>query len=808
MNTEKRGRLVHEKIPDLAWFLSQGRDFFARPGAAASREAASSLFDALSARSEEAHARTLAHRILIDSFLLSEHDRDQNVYLGAFYTRFLTRAVPDLIFQPLDGVEAARALAWARTRKTAVTLRGAGTTAMGGAVPGNGGLLLDLSRLDQISVDAKGRVALVGAGARLKQIHDRVAAAGLALKNYPSNLGGTLAGWFATGNIGMSAFSQGECRDHVRALEVLLPGGEHLRLHDDGRMELLQSGMPHRHLTAEEAPGYLRSRNLPEIRLQDYAGTEGQFGIILSMTVELMPKVRMRPHLVPFRHRLEALRFAQRLAAAAENSGRLPANLKYISLSHLRLSQKIWKSEGRLPGDWQEFSGGYIYVDFESAEAEQVLKNAGLEDAVERDLPQSAAEVLADKFRPQQAKRFGPGMLAAETLLDAEQIPKYLDSLDDLSARARVPLEFEVYHLRGGRSLVISSYLVDPRASGFFGSLLLAPVMTEIAISRFSGSPYVLGRWSAAFYTARFPAAQRSRFATLKSALDPEGLVNGTIFFNTRMRFRNLPGMVFMSVFRPALRVAESLMRSGRLARPASVPSHIEAAQEESARSASCVNCGECNTVCPVFLESKVRLPQMLTHMGERVAAGDYGATESTLLDLCMRCGNCAEACQAGISHLPLYERMQKAPLVEAAYNRSRHELLLSWLRTSPEYLRKFLKVRPGQYLRRTAAALPGVVRHVLRRAETGSGASDTCIHCAACVPVCPTEANIEFRDPADARVITTDQGKCVGCGTCVEICPANLVNGGRTLRVMEAPTPELLQILDQELQSTAKGKR
>lgn len=806
MNTERRGHLVHEKIPDLAWFLSQGRDFFARRGTPAAREAASSLYDAVSARSGDGHARSLAHRILIDPFLLSEHDRDQNVYLGEFYTRVLTRAVPDLIFQPLDGAEAARAVAWARTRRMGVTLRGAGTTAMGGAVPGDGGLLLDLSRLDQLSVDVKGLIVVAGAGARLKQIHERLAASGLALRNYPSNLGGTLAGWFATGNIGMNAFSQGECRDHVRAIEVLLPGGEHLRLHDDGRLDVLESGMPHRQLSAEEAQGFLRGRNLPDIRLQDFSGTEGQFGIVLSMAVEVMPVPRIRPHLVPFRHRLEALRFAQRLVAAAENSGRLPANLKYLSLSHLRLSQKVWKSEGRLPGDWQEFSGGYIYVDFESVEAEQVLRNTGLEDAFERDLPLTAAEVLADKFRPQQAKRFGPGMLAAETLLDAEQVPRYLDTVDDLSARVRVPLEIEVYLLRGGRALVISSYLVDPSAAGFFGSLLLAPVMTEIAISRFSGSPYVLGRWNAAFYTARFPAAQRARFASLKAALDPSGSLNGTIFFKAKMRFSDVPGMVFMRAFRPGLRLVESLMRSGRLSRPASVPSHIEAAPEEAARSASCVNCGECNTVCPVFTESKVRLPQMLTHMGERLAAGNYGETESTLLDLCMRCGNCAEVCQAGIPHLPLFERMQESPLVQASYSRTRHELFLSWIRTSPHYLWKFLKVRPGQYLKRTTAALPGVVRHVLRRAEPDSGARDTCIHCAACVPVCPTSANIEFQDATDARVIVTDQGKCVGCGTCVEICPANLVSDGRTLRVMEAPTPELIQILDQELQAFGKG--
>jgi ferredoxin len=76
----------------------------------------------------------------------------------------------------------------------------------------------------------------------------------------------------------------------------------------------------------------------------------------------------------------------------------------------------------------------------------------------------------------------------------------------------------------------------------------------------------------------------------------------------------------------------------------------------------------------------------------------------------------------------------------------------------------------------------------VLLRAEGEAGPAATCIHCAACVDVCPTGANKEYLG-ADPRWITTAQEECIGCGTCVEVCPANLANGGQTLRVMEAPT-------------------
>ena len=58
-------------------------------------------------------------------------------------------------------------------------------------------------------------------------------------------------------------------------------------------------------------------------------------------------------------------------------------------------------------------------------------------------------------------------------------------------------------------------------------------------------------------------------------------------------------------------------------------------------------------------------------------------------------------------------------------------------------------------------------------------------------------QANREF-EGADPRWITTAQERCVGCGTCVEVCPANQLNGGQTLRVMEAPTRDWFIALEE----------
>jgi len=67
-----------------------------------------------------------------------------------------------------------------------------------------------------------------------------------------------------------------------------------------------------------------------------------------------------------------------------------------------------------------------------------------------------------------QTKRLGPGLLAAEIVMPAEQVPAFLPAADALARGAGTSLDAEVYYLADGSALVIAAYLVDHR-SGAFG---------------------------------------------------------------------------------------------------------------------------------------------------------------------------------------------------------------------------------------------------------------------------------------------------------------------------------------------------
>jgi hypothetical protein len=166
LSPEQRASAIRSAVPDLHYFFDEGRELEARDAPARPRELARSLHDAVVAAAHGADdptLRALRERIVTDALLRGEADRDQNVYLGKLFTRSLTHAVPDVIFQPTTAHEVSVALKWARQNGVPITQRGAASTAMGGSVPNDAGLTMDLSRLDSFDFD-RAATCVVGAG--------------------------------------------------------------------------------------------------------------------------------------------------------------------------------------------------------------------------------------------------------------------------------------------------------------------------------------------------------------------------------------------------------------------------------------------------------------------------------------------------------------------------------------------------------------------------------------------------------------------------------------------------------------------
>jgi FAD/FMN-containing dehydrogenase len=129
-----------------------------------------------------------------------------------------------------------RAIIFARSRGLAVSVRGGGHHIAGSALC-DGGLVIDMSGMKAVHVDASARRAVVEAGATLADVDDATQAHGLAI---PLGINSTtgVAGLTLGGGFGWLSRKHGMTVDNLEAAEVVTAGGEVLRASRDEHPDL------------------------------------------------------------------------------------------------------------------------------------------------------------------------------------------------------------------------------------------------------------------------------------------------------------------------------------------------------------------------------------------------------------------------------------------------------------------------------------------------------------------------------------------------------------------------------------------
>lgn len=172
-----------------------------------------------------------------------------------------------LVF-PESTQEVSRVLRYAYENRIKVTPRGAGTNVVGSTVPQAGGIVLDLSRMNNIlELDAVTMTVTCQAGVLLQDLQALVEKAGLFYPPDPGEKASTLGGNISTNAGGMRAVKYGVTRDYVRGLEMVLADGAVLTV--GGKNAKDASGLPLKDLVV---------------------GAEGTLAVITACTLKLLPK--------------------------------------------------------------------------------------------------------------------------------------------------------------------------------------------------------------------------------------------------------------------------------------------------------------------------------------------------------------------------------------------------------------------------------------------------------------------------------------------------------------------------------------
>ena len=178
---------------------------------------------------------------------------------------------PDGVVWPESTEQVAAIVKLANEHRIPLVPRGAGTSLSGGVIPIKGGVIIDLSRMNNIlEISIENRYARVQAGVVCDDLNRALAKHGFTFPPDPaSSTVSTIGGNVATNAGGIKGAKYGTTRDYVLGLQVVLPSGE-----------VMRTGS----YTMKCVSGY----DLAKL----FVGAEGTLGVITEVTLKINPLPR------------------------------------------------------------------------------------------------------------------------------------------------------------------------------------------------------------------------------------------------------------------------------------------------------------------------------------------------------------------------------------------------------------------------------------------------------------------------------------------------------------------------------------
>ena len=195
----------------------------------------------------------------------------------------------DLVIRPTTEAEVVRVATVCVKNKIPLTVRGAGTGNYGQCVPLEGGVVLDLSKMNQIEWLKPG-IAAVEPGIKMATFDKQAREIGWELRIAPSTYRtATIGGFFGGGSVGMGSITYGQIKDRGNLRRVRL-------------------------VTMEDRPQVLE---LEGDEVQKVIHGYGTTGIVTELEIALAPAYPWQEVIVVFDDFMTAVQFGQALSDSA-----------------------------------------------------------------------------------------------------------------------------------------------------------------------------------------------------------------------------------------------------------------------------------------------------------------------------------------------------------------------------------------------------------------------------------------------------------------------------------------------------------
>lgn len=162
-------------------------------------------------------------RVLVGDEINEDFTHDEMAIYG--------KARPEVLVEATSTEEVAAVVKLCNENKVPVTPSGARTGLVGGAVSIGGGVMISLTKMNKIlGYDKENFVVKIQSGVLLNDLAQDAEKQGLLYPPDPGEKFATVGGNVATNAGGMRAVKYGCTRDYVRAMTVVLPTGEIVKL--------------------------------------------------------------------------------------------------------------------------------------------------------------------------------------------------------------------------------------------------------------------------------------------------------------------------------------------------------------------------------------------------------------------------------------------------------------------------------------------------------------------------------------------------------------------------------------------------
>lgn len=569
---------------------------------------------------------TFGSRVSFDILERKLYSHDVGVMPGAIKP-FAGSGVASAVVQPISEREIVRLMEIAARHSLSVTPRGAGTSGYGGAIPKEGAVVLDMSRMVGVStVDRDAMTVTVGAGTVWQDLDEHLSRKGLALRMYPSSApSSTVGGWLAMDGTGYGAYRYGWFRDNIASARAVLPNGE------------------------------IREFSGADLRL--LCGANGITGVITEVKIE----VRLREP-----ERVFAVSFSNEnlLSLALGSLAKIDApfwNVGFVNPTAAKLKRKLPpKTHHGKPVEEEkvDLPDGYLALFVCPAECGEEAE-AALREAIAKTggavLPDEIAErEWEERFKPMRLKRIGPSLIAAEAVVPLDRLNFVLKGFDD---KISLPLVVEGTVIKGREVLLLGFIPHDERSLGFTPAYALSLTALKIAKDN-GGRAYSTGLYFKREAESVLGSDRAKAIADYKKRIDPSWLLN--------------PGKVIgAGAIDRVMAIAEAVEPLARLFGNAAKPRIEEKLDGEvkglpgdvAFYAYACAQCGYCERGCTQFYGRgwQSHSPRGKWYFLKEVIEGRERLTQKDVdrFLVCTTCERCDVACQLDLPIEPSWGKLR-----------------------------------------------------------------------------------------------------------------------------------------------------